>query len=105
MDQVLRQAFLASAVLPTERIGAMGIINVIKTLSHSVGPLIIGRLARAGKFWVAVVVAGCLEILYDVFLFFVFRGYRTVEDKAQAEVDRDEGEQREEGMGEHPGAS
>ncbi|KAK5086218.1 hypothetical protein LTR70_000004 [Exophiala xenobiotica] len=81
MDQAPRQAFLAAAVLPAERTSVMGIINVIKTMSQSVGPVITGRLAGSGKFWVA----------------FVLAGYQTVEDKAQATVIEEEGREREEG--------
>lgn len=89
MDQAPRQAFLAAAVLPGERTSVMGMINVIKTLSQSVGPVITGRLAGSGKFWVAFLLAGSLKVLYDVLLLGMFLGYRTVEDKAQQIVVED----------------
>ncbi|RMZ91210.1 hypothetical protein DV736_g1534, partial [Chaetothyriales sp. CBS 134916] len=60
MDQIPRQAFLAAAVLPDERTTVMGIVNVVKTLSQSAGPLITGALAAASIFWVAFVTAGRL---------------------------------------------
>ncbi|KAJ9654773.1 hypothetical protein H2198_006212 [Neophaeococcomyces mojaviensis] len=100
MDQAPRQAFLAAAVMPSERTSVMGIINVIKTLSQSAGPIITGSLAGSGFFWVAFVVAGCLKILYDVLLLGLFLGYRTVEDKAEATVEQVVEQEQEEGTDE-----
>lgn len=105
MDQAPRQAFLAAAVTPSERTSVMGIVNVIKTMSQSAGPLITGRLAGSGYFWVAFVVAGCLKILYDVLLLRLFLGYRTVEDKAQAIVEQEIELEREEGIDEQRDAA
>jgi len=96
MDQAPRQAFLAAAVTPSERTSVMGLVNVIKTLSQSAGPIITGYLASSGYFGVAFVVAGCLKILYDVLLLGLFLGYRTVEDKAQATVEQEVEREREE---------
>lgn len=90
MDQAPRQAFLAAAVLPAERTSVMGMVNVIKTLSQSIGPIITGRLAGVGKFWIAFLMAGTLKVLYDVLLLGMFLGYKTVEDKAQQIVDHPE---------------
>ena len=50
VDQAPRQAFLAAAVLPSERTAVIGAVNVVKTLSQSVGPVIMGGLAIVGKF-------------------------------------------------------
>lgn len=86
MDQAPRQAFLSAAVLPAERTAVMGIINVVKTMSQAVGPIVTGKLAAIDKFWLAFVVAGCLKLLYDAFLLRLFLGYRTVEDKASAKA-------------------
>ncbi|KAK5941708.1 hypothetical protein PMZ80_005658 [Knufia obscura] len=105
MDQAPRQAFLAAAVLPAERTSVMGIINVIKTMSQSLGPVITGRLAGAGKFWIAFVVAGALKLLYDVLLLGMFLGYRTVEDKAQATVVEEAEREQEEGTDDRRDAS
>lgn len=97
MDQAPRQAFLAAAVLPSERTSVMGIMNVVKTMSQAAGPLVTGKLAGIGKFWVAFVIAGSLKILYDILLLGLFLGYRTAEEKAQKTVVEEEEREREQG--------
>lgn len=66
MDQAPRSAFLSAVVLPEERTATMGIVNTVKTMSQSSGPLITGALAGGGQFWIAFVVAGGLKASYDV---------------------------------------
>jgi hypothetical protein len=81
MDQAPRQAFIAAAVLPSERTAVMGIVNVVKTLSQSAGPIATGWLAGLGKFWIAFVVAGSLKVSYDVCMLILFRGFRGREEE------------------------
>lgn len=50
----------------------MGIINVVKTASQSMGPLITGILVRHQLFWVAFLVAGSLKATYDLGLLVTF---------------------------------
>ncbi|KPI36978.1 uncharacterized protein AB675_6052 [Cyphellophora attinorum] len=83
MDQAPRQAFLAAAVQPEERTAVMGTVNVVKTLSQSVGPLVTGALAGRSLFWVSFIMAGSLKLLYDVLMLGLFLGYRTVEERAE----------------------
>lgn len=96
MDQAPGQAFLAAAVLPSERTSVMGIMNVVKTTSQAVGPVVTGKLAGSGKFWVAFVLAGSLKLLYDVLLLGMFLGYKTVEDRAEAKAVADAPQTQEE---------
>jgi sugar phosphate permease len=72
MDQAPRSAFLSAVVLPEERTAVMGIVNTVKTLSQSSGPLITGVLAADGRFWIAFVVAGSLKASYDVAMLSMF---------------------------------
>ena len=44
----------------------MGIVNTVKTMSQSAGPLITGALAGEGRFWIAFIVAGGLKVSYDI---------------------------------------
>lgn len=90
MDQAPRQAFLAAAVLPEERTTVMGVVNVCKTLSQAGGPLVTGALANIGKIGVAFIIAGSLKCAYDVFMLGMFLGYRTIEEKAEAEVEAED---------------
>jgi MFS family permease len=90
MDVAPRSAFLAAVVLPAERTAVMGTINVVKTFSQSLGPLITGVLAGKGLFWVAFVMAGSLKVVYDLGMLAVFAGHRTREERIAEESERDE---------------
>ena len=72
MDQAPRSAFLSAVVLPEERTATMGIVNTVKTMSQSSGPLITGVLAEKGRFWIAFVVAGSLKASYDLGMLSMF---------------------------------
>lgn len=87
MDQAPRQAFLSAAVLPTERTAVMGVVNVVKTLAQSGGPVVTGWLAGREKFWVAFLVAGGMKAAYDLALLKMFLGYRSAEE-AEGEEER-----------------
>jgi len=77
MDSAPRSAFLSAVVLPTERTAVMGIINVVKTSSQSLGPVITGGLAGAHLFWVAFVVAGSMKASYDLGILALFKNHKT----------------------------
>lgn len=84
MDVAPRSAFLAAVILPNERTAVMGTINVVKTFSQSMGPLITGVLATNNLFWVAFVTAGCLKATYDLGMLAVFAGHQTREETTPA---------------------
>ncbi|MCJ1355360.1 MAG: hypothetical protein MMC33_005351 [Icmadophila ericetorum] len=79
-DSAPRSAFVSAAVLPTERTRAMGIINIVKTSSQSLGPVLTGALSGARVFWIAFVVAGALKGLSDVGMLAMFWRHRTREE-------------------------
>ena len=83
MDQAPRQAFLSAVVLPSERTAIMGVVNVVKTLSQSGGPVATGWLAGIGKFWIAFLVAGALKASYDLAMLKIFLGYKSREDEEE----------------------
>lgn len=85
MDQAPRTAFIASVVHPHERTAVMGLINVVKTLGQSLGPLITGVLAGRNLFWVVFVSAGALKATYDLGILAVFASHVTHEDRAEEE--------------------
>ncbi|KAL8837624.1 MAG: hypothetical protein Q9176_005541 [Flavoplaca citrina] len=80
MDQVPRQAFLAAAVLPAERTAVMGMVNVVRALSQSGGPIVTGWLAGMQKFWIAFLIAGALKAGYDLAMLKMFLGFRSREE-------------------------
>ena len=62
----IRTAFISSVILPAERTAFMGIINVVRTLGLSVGPIITGALAEDGRFEVAFVLSGIVVAAYAI---------------------------------------
>ncbi|KAI9711275.1 MAG: para-aminobenzoate synthase, (PABA) [Bogoriella megaspora] len=81
MDQAPRSAFVSAVVLPTERTAVMGVVNTVKTLSQSGGPIITGILAGKDHFWVAFVAAGAMKIAYDLSLLALFVHTKTEEHR------------------------
>ncbi|WPH00755.1 Hypothetical protein R9X50_00358500 [Acrodontium crateriforme] len=76
MDQAPRSAFLSAVVLPNERTAVMGVVNTVKTMSQSSGPLITGSLANGGHFWIAFVIGGALKVGYDLGMLSMFVGLK-----------------------------
>ncbi|KAL9133350.1 MAG: hypothetical protein Q9175_005471 [Cornicularia normoerica] len=83
MDQAPRQAFLSAAVLPSERTAIMGVVNVVKTLAQSGGPIATGWLAEIGKFWIAFLIAGAMKASYDLAMLKMFLGYKSREEEEE----------------------
>jgi hypothetical protein len=71
-DQASRQAFIAQSVATKDRTAALGIINMIRTLSQGVGPSVTGYLAQKGHLGLSFVLAGLSKWLYDLGLATVF---------------------------------
>jgi MFS family permease len=72
MDVVPRTAFLSVVVKSDERTRVMGMVNIVKTLTRSVGPVIVGKLSENGMLWVSFIIGGLLESSYDIGLFASF---------------------------------
>lgn len=92
MDAAPRSAFLAAVVQPHERTAVMGIVNVVKTASQSMGPYITGVLVKQQLFWVAFLMAGSLKAAYDLGLLvtFVWQQARDMKKQQDGEDDRSE---------------
>ncbi len=89
MDVAPRSAFMAAIMLPQERTAMMGVINVVKTMAQSLGPLITGLLADRDLFWVSFVCAGALKATYDLGLLAVFKNHeREKADRERIDNDR-----------------
>lgn len=87
MDVAPRSAFLASALPPEKRTAIMGTINVVKTCSQSLAPLLTGVLAGRGLFWVSFVVAGSLKAAYDIGMLVSFGGLDKRRKKESLDVE------------------
>ena len=68
----------------------MGVVNILKTLSQSIGPSLTGVLAGHGRFWVAFVVAGSLKAAYDLMLLTFFGGRVHPRKDLRGEMDASE---------------
>lgn len=68
MDVAPRQSFVAGIVLPKERTIMLGVVNVVKSLAGSFGPLVTGYLAASNMWRWSFFICGGLKIVYDVAL-------------------------------------
>ena len=68
----------------------MGVVNILKTLSQSIGPSLTGLLAGHDHFWVGFVVAGSLRTAYDLMLLAFFGGRVHPRKDLRGEVDASE---------------
>ena len=94
MDVAPRSAFLAAIVFPNERTATMGVINVVKTASQSIGPLITGLLVERNLFWVAFVMAGSLKASYDIGMLLLFAQHKPREEQTEDQQHAEENERR-----------
>lgn len=83
MDTPSRSAFLAMIILPGERTTVMGTVNVIRTTSQTMGPLITGILAEKNLLWVSFVIAGGLKACYDIGLLAMFKNKEKERSRAE----------------------
>ena len=68
MDVAPRQSFVAGIVLPEERTIMLGVVNVVKSLAASFGPLVTRYLAANEMWRWSFFLCGGLKIVYDVAL-------------------------------------
>ncbi|GES60604.1 MFS transporter [Aspergillus terreus] len=74
MDVAPRSAFLAAALPADKRTAIMGSVNVIKTCTQSLGPLITGVLSSHDMFGLSFTIAGVLKFIYDIGMLLSFAG-------------------------------
>ena len=90
MDIAPKAAFLSAVLLPEERTSVMGFVNVVRTGSQSLGPVLTGAVSQLGKGWLPFALAGGLKVGYDLCLLVMFQGHKTREDKEEAESPQDD---------------
>ena len=74
MDVPTRQAYAVALVAPEERAAAAGFTVSVRALSQAVAPAFAGVTMAAAATPLPFVLAGGLKIVYDLLLFFRFRG-------------------------------
>lgn len=90
MDVAPRSAFLAAALPSDKRTAIMGAVNVVKTTSQSMGPLLTGILARNNMFGVSFIIAGILKVIYDLGMLISFAGKEAEKRKQTVQENDDE---------------
>ncbi|KAJ5633059.1 hypothetical protein N7490_009398 [Penicillium lividum] len=89
MDVAPRSAFLAAALPSDKRTAIMGAVNVVKTTTQSLGPLITGILARNNMFGISFIIAGGCKIVYDLGMLFTFAPKEAEQRKRAQENDEE----------------
>lgn len=93
MDVAPRSAFLAAALPSDKRTAIMGAVNVVKTTSQSMGPLLTGILSRNGHFGVSFIIAGCLKVVYDLGMLVSFAGKEAARRKQVSQENQENQEE------------
>jgi MFS family permease len=84
MDVPTRQSYTMAVVAPDERSAAAGITGVARTVGASLSPAITGWfLANAAWMGWPFLISGGLKVVYDLALFFNFRGIKPPEEQIQ----------------------
>jgi sugar phosphate permease len=85
MDVAPRSAFLAAVLPKDKRTAIMGSVNVVKTTTQSLGPLLTGILARNNLFGVSFIIAGSLKVVYDLGMLATFASKEAEKRKQTAQ--------------------
>lgn len=94
MDVAPRQSFVAGIVPAAERTATMGVVNVVKSLSACLGPLVTGYAAAGGAWPAAFALCGGLKIMYDLALLYFFGHVKADVERAQVTAVAEVGELR-----------
>lgn len=74
MDVAPKHVFLATIVPDNDRTAVFAFINVVKTLAHIPGPMVVGFLTKLGAQWITFCVASLLKVTYDLGILATFLG-------------------------------
>lgn len=81
MDVPTRQSYTMAVVAPDERAAAAGILSVARNAGAAVAPLFTGALLAAPSLGLPFLLAGGLKIIYDLWIYSVFRGVKPPEER------------------------
>src|SRR5258706_624852 len=73
MDVPTRQSYTMAVVEPDERAASAGVLSVARNAGAAVAPLFTGAILAAPALGLPFLLAGGMKILYDVWIFTVFR--------------------------------
>ena len=83
MDVPARQAYVASIVPASERAGALALTGAVRGVAQAAGPAVAGAAIQGALLGLPFYLAGVLKLVYDVSLFFGFRGRPAAHESRQ----------------------
>lgn len=84
MDVPTRQSYTMAVVEPDERAASAGVLSVARNAGAAVAPLFTGAILAAPALGLPFLLAGGLKIVYDLWIFAVFRHVKPPEEKSQS---------------------
>ena len=81
MDVPTRSSYIVAVVEPEERTAATGVTTLSRTSAQAIGPVIAGAALSVARFGFPFFVGGGLKIVYDVALYFSFRGHKPPDER------------------------
>ncbi len=81
MDVPTRGSYIVAVVEPEERVAATGVTSLARTTAQAFGPVIAGAALGVARFGFPFFVGGGLKIVYDLALYFSFRGHKPPEER------------------------
>jgi predicted MFS family arabinose efflux permease len=81
LDVPTRQSYTMAVVDPDERAASAGILSVARNAGAAIAPLFTGPILTVPSLGVPFVLAGGLKIIYDLWIFAVFRKVKPPEEE------------------------
>jgi MFS family permease len=80
MDVPTRQSYTMAVVDPEERAASAGVLSVARNGGAAIAPLFTGAILAAPAIGLPFLLAGGMKIIYDVWIYAVFRGVKPPEE-------------------------
>jgi len=81
MDVPTRQSYTMAVVEPNERAASAGVLSVARNAGAAIAPLFTGAILASPTLGLPFLLAGGLKIVYDLWIFAVFRHVKPPEEK------------------------
>jgi len=86
MDVPTRQSYTMAVVDPDERAAAAGVLSVARNAGAAVAPLFTGPILAAPALGLPFLLAGAIKIVYDLWIYSVFRSVKPPEETAKPRI-------------------
>ena len=82
LDVPTRQSYSMAVVDPDERAASAGILSVARNAGGAIAPLFTGAILALPSLGLPFLLAGGLKVVYDLWIFLVFRRFRPPEERS-----------------------